>query len=163
MKTIYVNEKLNPAKLLSFIKSKKMEQYLVDKINRIDVYSKEGMFHINESNTYKQYIESEEVENKIINNVNYLIYKSVGEKKLVYQIPSDHINVHSIILKYALNRNSPWKLIIECINIDNGDNIKPIDYYFEIDSKSDSKSNYKGDYDISNFATDSSVFLSLLN
>ena len=81
----------------------------------------------------------------------------------MYQIPSDHINVHSIILKYALNRNSPWKLIIECINIDNGDNIKPIDYYFEIDSKSDSKSNYKGDYDISNFATDSSVFLSLLN
>jgi len=159
MKIIYVNEKLNPAKLLSFIKSKKMEQYLVDKINRVDVYSKEGIFHINENNTYKQYIQSEEVENKIINNVNYLIYKSVVEKTHVYQIPYDHINVPSIILKYALTRNSPWKLIIECLNIDNEVNIKPIDYYFEIDSKGD----YKGDYDISSFATDSSVFLSMLN
>jgi hypothetical protein len=129
-----------------------MEQYLVDKINVIDIYSKEGIYQINENNTYKIYIESEEVENRIINNVNYLIYKSVVEKKLVYQIPVEHINLHSIILKYSLTRKSPWKLIIECINVDN---IKPINYYFEIDSKID--------YDINNFVPDSSVFLSMLN
>lgn len=149
---IYINEKLNSSKLLSFIKSKKMDEYLVDKINKIDVYSKEGIFYINENNTYKLSIKSEEVENKIINNVNYLIYKSVEEKKLVYQIPHEHINVSSTIFKYALTHNSPWKLIIECLN---EDNIKPIDYYFEIDSKID--------YDISNFVPDSSVFLSMLN
>jgi len=149
---IYVNEKLNPAKLMSFIKCKKMDEYLVDKINRIDIYSKEGIFHINEKNTYKQNIQSEEIENKIINKVNYLIYTSVVDKKIVYQIPHEHINLPLIILKYTLTYNSPWKLIIECIN---EENIKPIDYYFEIDSKID--------YDISNFATDSSVFLSMLN
>lgn len=153
MKIIYVNEKLNLLKVSNFIKSKKMEPYLIDKINRIEVYSKEGIFHINENNTYKVYIQSEESENKIIGNVNCLIYKKDVEKKLVYQIPHEHINVSTIIFTYSLLRNSPWKLIIECVNADNENNIKPIDYYFEIDY----------DYDISNFATDSSVFLSMLN
>jgi hypothetical protein len=153
MKIIYINEKLNLLKLSNFIKSKKMEQYLIDKINRIDVYSKEGIFHINENNTYKVYIKSDEVENKIIDNVNCLIYKTDIEKKIVYQIPHEHINVSTIIFKYALSRNSLCKLVIECVNPENEHNIKPIDYYFEIDY----------DYDISNFATDSSVFLSMLN
>ena len=149
---IYIDEKWNPAKLLNFVKSKQMEEYLVDKINIINIYSKEGIYEINENNTYKVYITSEESENKIIDNVNCIIYKSVVDKKLVYQLPNEHINVPTLILKYSANLKLPFKLVIECVNVDN---LKPIDYYFEIDPKIE--------YNISNFVQDSSVFLSLLN
>lgn len=149
---IYIDEKWNPSKLLNFVKSKKMEEYLVDKINIINIYSKEGVYEVNENNTYKVYITSEESENKIINNVNYIFYKSVVDKKLVYQLPNEHINVPTLILKYSANPKLPFKLVIECVN---GDNLKPVDYYLEIDPKIE--------YNISNFVQDSSVFLSLLN
>ena len=149
---IYIDEKWNPSKLLNFVKSKKMEEYLVDKINIINIYTKEGIFEVNENNTYKVYITSEESENKIINNVNYIFYKSIVDKKLVYQIPNEHINVPTLILKYSANPKLPFKLVIECVN---GDNLTPVDYYFEIDPKIE--------YNISNFVQDSSVFLSLLN
>jgi hypothetical protein len=149
---IYIDEKWNPAKLLNFVKSKQMEEYLVDKINIINIYSKEGIYEVNENNTYKVYITSEESENKIIDNVNCIIYKSVVDKKLVYQLPNEHINVPTLILKYSANLKLPFKLVIECVNVDN---LKPIDYYFEIDPKIE--------YNISNFVQDSSVFLSLLN
>ena len=149
---IYIDEKWNPSKLLNFVKSKKMDEYLLDKINIINIYTKEGIFEVNENNTYKVYITSEESENKIINNVNYIFYKSIVDKKLVYQIPNEHINVPTLILKYSANPKLPFKLVIECVN---GDNLKPVDYYFEIDPKIE--------YNISNFVQDSSVFLSLLN
>jgi len=149
---IYIDEKWNPSKLLNFIKSKKMEEYLVDKINIINIYSKEGIYEVNENNTYKVYITSEESENKIIDNVNCIFYKSIVDKKLVYQLPNEHINVPTLILKYSANPKTPCKLVIECVN---QDNLKPVDYYFEIDPKIE--------YNISNFVQDSSVFLSLLN
>jgi len=149
---IYIDGKWNPSKLLNFVKSKKMEEYLVDKINIINIYSKEGVYEVNENNTYKVYITSEESENKIIDNVNCIFYKSVVDKKLVYQLPNEHINVPTLILKYSANHKLPFKLVIECVNVDN---LKPVDYYFEIDQKTE--------YNISNFVQDSSVFLSLLN
>lgn len=159
---IYVNKKLNPSKLTSFLKSKNMEQYLIDKINIMNIYSREGHYQINENNTYRLFNTSEKVENKIINNVECLIYKSVVDKKSVYQIPCEHITVPTIIFKYTLNNNLPYNLIIECIPNDKNtakevmyDELKPIDFYFEI--------NKEIDYDILNFMQDSNVFLSMLN
>jgi hypothetical protein len=155
---IYVNDKINSIKVTSFLKSKKMEQYLIDKTNVINIYSREGIFQVIENNTYKTFIQSEEIENKIINNVNCLIYKSLLDKKKVHQIPFDHIIIPSIIFKYSLSNNSQCNLIIECIQnqmTEKPDELKPINYYFEI--------NKEVDYDILNFMQDSNVFLSMLN
>lgn len=164
---LFIKDILNSKKLLSNIKQKKMEKYLSEKENVIDIYSKEGIYQIDSNNTYKLIIKSEEVEQKMINNIEYLIDKSVVEKKQVFQIPTDHVKMPLIILKYSLNNNSPCKLIVECLDNNNKSNntnttseinydtLKPINSYFEINSNIEN--------DILNFMQDSNVFLSMLN
>ena len=132
----------------------KLGKYIISKESIIDIYSKEGIYQVNENQIYKLYVNSEKIhENVVLNKsddehdddkiVTLVIDDCVIEKVLVHQIPYEHVNIPLIIHKYSLNKNKNNKvglmLVIEFIekkdNKDNKDNLKPINYYFECDSE----------------------------
>ena len=144
----------------------KLDKYLINKENIIDIYSKQGIYQINENKIHKLNIKTEKhhenilIKNEDGKNVILLIDDSIIEKEVVYQIPYDHVNIPLCVHKYSLN-NKPNKskntitLVIEFIQNNKG-TLNPINYYFEYNS-------IIGD-NISNIPTeDINVFLSLLN
>ncbi len=152
---IYINEKINLSKLSNLLKEKKLDKYLENKSNILKIYSKEGIYEINENNTLKWKITEGDIENKKINDIDCLIDYTQIKKEDVCQIPFEHITIPLSILTYSLNEKSHFKLIIECIQIkNNNENLKPINFYFQINEKINNQ--------IINFMQDSSVFLSML-
>lgn len=151
----------------------KLEKYIISKESIVDVYSKEGIYQVNENQTYKLYVKSEKIHENIVlkkagendcdddKNVTLLIDDSIIQKDLVHQLPYDHINIPLTIHKYSLNKNKNNKmgliLVIEFIeNKDsNGNNLKPINYYFEYGSEIGDSNNLP--------LEEINVFLSLLN
>jgi hypothetical protein len=157
---LFNKNKLNTSKLLTFIHQKKMDKYLIKKENLIDVYSKNGIYLVDDNNTYKIKIKNEEVEDLVINNTEYWLDKTIIEKKIVSQLPNEHLSVPLIKLIYSINDKSECKLVVECVINNhslepNYDNLTPINYYFEINSFLKN--------DILNYMQDSNVFLSMLN
>ena len=147
---------------------KKLEKYIISKESIVDVYSKEGNYQVNENQTYKLYVKSEKIhENIVMKNSHYegaddkqitlLIDDSIIQKDLVHQVPYDHINIPLSIHKYSLNKNKNNKLglmlVIEFIE-NKGNNLKPINYYFEYGSEIGHTDNLPTE--------DINVFLSLL-
>ena len=141
----------------------KLNKYLIKKETINDIYSKEGLYQINENKTYKLFVKSEKIHENVIVNTNYgknimlLIDDSVIEKEVVYQIPFEHINIPLTIHTYSLNKNnkSGLVLVLEFIQKDK-EHLQPVNYYFEYNSKID--------YNINNISIeDINVFLSLLN
>jgi len=133
---------------------KKLETYIISKESIIDIYSKEGIYQVNENKTYKLRVKSEKIHENIVLKksheddddriVTLLIDDSIIQKDLVHQLPYEHVNIPKTIHKYSLNKNKNNKmgllLVIEFMqnndNNDNNDNnLKPIDYYFERDSE----------------------------
>jgi hypothetical protein len=127
----------------------RLEKYTISKESIVHVYSKEGIYQVNENQIYKLYVNSEKIhENVVLNKsddednddkiVTLVIDDCVIEKVLVHQIPYEHINIPLTIHKYSLNKNKNNKvglmLVIEFIE-NNGNNVKPINYYFECHSE----------------------------
>jgi len=146
---------------------KKIEPYLVEKQHIIDIYSKEGIYQVNDNTTHKLCIKSEKNHDDIIlkrpddKNVTLIIDDSIIEKEITHQIPFEHVNIPLTIHRYSLNKKvknntSGLVLVIEFIDVNNNkENMRPINYYFEHNTKF-------GDGD--NIPTeDINVFLSLLN
>jgi hypothetical protein len=124
----------------------KLEKYIISKESIVDIYSKEGIYQVNENQTYKLYIKPEKIHENIVfetddKQTTLLIDDSIIQKDLVHQLPYDHVNIPLIIHKYSLNKNKNNKigltLVIEFIqnNDKKHDNLKPINYYFERDSE----------------------------
>lgn len=155
---IYIEETNN--KILENLKSNtkimhNIEKNLVNKqfINKI--YSREGTYQINNNQTYNLRVISDNVckEKVTFNNKTYnlVIDKSKIEKKIIFQIPYQHICIPLCINNYAIDSNKHLKLVIESLYNDKNTLI-PIDYYFE--------------YNMENNMIpieDINVFLSLLN
>jgi hypothetical protein len=150
----------------------KLEKYIISKESIVDVYSKEGIYQVNENQTYKLHVKSEKTHENIVLKksddeddddkiVTLVIDDSIIQKDLVHQLPYDHINIPLSIHKYSLNKNKNNKLglmlVIEFIeNKDSkGNNLKPINYYFEYGSEIGHTNNLPTE--------DINVFLSLLN
>ena len=136
-----------------------LNKYLINKENIIDVYSKQGIYQINDNKIYKLNIKTEKIHENILlqkeygKNVILLIDDSIIEKELVYQIPYDHVNIPLCVHKYSLHNKPKNKLILVIEFIQNKGIMRPINYYFEYNS-------VIGD----NIPTeDINVFLSLLN
>ena len=142
----------------------KLGKYIISKESIVDVYSKEGIYQVNENKIYKVYVKLEKIHENIVlkksddddKQITLLIDDSIIQKDLVHQIPYEHVNIPLTIHKYSLNKNKNNKLglilVIEFIeNKDN--NLKPINYYFECHSEIG--------YNLS--MEDINVILSLLN
>ena len=154
---IYIKEKTpflakNNTKILN-----KLEKFLVDTYDIVDVYSKEGIYQIHDNKMFKLNVQSEKIKENIImkteNNksIELLIDDSVVQKENVSHIPFDHIHLPLSINSYSLHKNNKMDLVlvIEFIK-----NYKPINYYFE----------YKSSISNNNLPMeDINVFLSLLN
>jgi hypothetical protein len=147
----------------------KLEKYIISKESIVDVYSKEGIYQVNENQIYKLYVKSEKIhENIVLKNSQYeddddkqitlVIDDSIIQKNLVHQLPYDHVNIPLTIHKYSLNKNKNNKLglmlVVEFIE-NKGNNLKPINYFFEYGTEIGYNNNLP--------IEDINVFLSLLN
>ena len=145
----------------------KLEKYIISKESIVDVYSKEGIYQVNENQTYKLHVKSEKIHENIVlkkaddddddENIILIIDDSIIQKDLVHQLPYEHVNIPLTIHKYSLNKNnkSGLMLVIEFIeNNDKKGNLKPINYYFECVSEIGYTNNLP--------IEDINVFLSLL-
>lgn len=120
----------------------KIDKYLIKKQHIIDIYSKQGIYQVNENQTHKLYIKSEKTHENITMNTNNnelitLVFDdSVIEKELVHQLPYEHVNIPLNLHCYSLNKNTlGLVLVIEFIENDKGE-LRPINYYFECNPKS---------------------------
>jgi hypothetical protein len=136
---IYVEDRNNIIfkKLSSNIKIiHNIEKYLANYqiINKI--YSKNGLYEINENKIYNIKIISDKLEKQklLFDKKEYtlLIDKSKTEKNNTFQIPYEHICLPLKVNTYINNNNKNLKLIIESL-YDNDKNmeVRPINYYFE--------------------------------
>ena len=134
-----------------------IEKYLANYqiINKI--YSKNGLYEINENRIYNIKIISDKLEKQKVlfdkKEYTLLLDKSKTEKNSTFQIPYEHICIPLKVTSYVNQNNKNLKLIIESL-YDNDKNmeVRPINYYFE--------------YNIENNGIpmeDINVFLSLLN
>ena len=161
---IYIQEDKLP--FLANSNKKKMEnldKYLISEESIIDIYSKQGMYQINDNKTYKLCIKSEKVHKNIViqnndindkKNVILVFDDSEIIKETVYGIPYEHINIPLIIKKYSLNKNNKSSILL-VIEFVKKDTLIPINYYFEYNKKCEENINISTE--------DISVFLSLLN
>ena len=150
---VYIKNVFNINKLSSIIVKQSEKVNLIEKKQKLIIYTKEGIYEIDEKNTYKLIMNSENTEKIIINNLDFLLDKTVITKQRTFQIPTEHINVPLLILTYSLEKKNYIKLVIECL-VEN-EIIDPIDFYFIIDIENTS--------DINNYIEDINVFLSMLN
>jgi hypothetical protein len=146
----------------------KIDKYLVKKEHVIDIYSKIGIYQVHENQIYKLHVKSETPHEDIIlktsddKNITLLIDDSNTEKEIVNQLPYEHVKTQILTHIYSLNKknNNGLFLVIEFIkNLEEENNVKPINYYFEY-TQPLVKSKI-GNTDIP--LEDINVFLSLLN
>ena len=128
----------------------KLEKYIISKESIVDIYSKEGIYQVNENQIYKLYIKNEKIHENVVlkksrdddhdKQITLVIDDSIIQKDLVHQLPYEHVNIPLTIHKYSLNKNKNNKigltLVIEFIeNKDKKDHLKPMNYYFECASE----------------------------
>jgi hypothetical protein len=150
------NKKNNITKIIA-----NLDKYLINKETIIDIYSKQGIYQINDNKIHKLIIKTEKThENTLIKKedgttIILLLDDSIIEKELVHQIPYDHINIPLCIHRYSLHNKPKNTLILVIEFIQNTKEIMiPINYYFEYNSVNRNN----------NIPTeDINVFLSLLN
>jgi hypothetical protein len=152
------NKKNNIIKILE-----NLNKYLIKKESIIDVYSKQGIYQINDNKIHKLNTKTENIyENSFIQkedgkNIKLLIDDSIIEKELAYQIPYEHVNIPLYLHRYSLHNKTKHTiiLVIEFIHY-NKEIMTPINYYFEYQFlNSDNNKNIPTE--------DINVFLSLLN
>jgi len=164
---IYINN-YNPHNLLN--KLNKLEKYLINNNNYIEIFSDNGIFYIDELGIYKIIIIKDESikYTSALSNYIFLIDKTKYYKENVTNIPLNHINNTVYKYEYKLDIKSKIKLVIEG-NIDKVDNtdilinnnknklnlFTPNNFYFEILDKNITFNELFNNNDLN-------VFLSLL-
>ena len=146
---IYI-ENYNPNKLMK--KLDKLETYFLMKKDIVEIYCDEGIYLINHNNCYKFIVSNENIVNKTLNGVNYVIDESYITKTHAYQIPYDHISINITKIYYGLPYKNNLKnqnqnliyLVVEGVknmkpNYDNNydttnryENFVPNNFYFEV-------------------------------
>jgi hypothetical protein len=157
---IYIDE-YDPLNLKN--KLNVLDHYFLKSSNYIEIYSDNGIYHINNNYIYKTVIVQDNIEYKQLNNIKFIIDKSKYTKQIINNIPLNHINFTIYKFEYCINEKSKIKFIIEG-NYDYIDYEKiindkyhlftPSNFYFEID-EIDNHNIFSNN--------DINVFLSLLN
>uniref|UniRef100_A0A6C0IFC7 Uncharacterized protein n=1 Tax=viral metagenome TaxID=1070528 RepID=A0A6C0IFC7_9ZZZZ len=169
---IYI-ENYNPIKLIK--KFDKLDTYFLSKKDIVEIYCDEGIYLIDHNNCYKRIISNENVVNKSLNGVNYIIDETDIKNTDVSQIPPDHISINITKFYFGLPNANNLKnqnqnlinLVIEGVknmkpNYDNNydtqnkyENFLPNNFYFEVF--------YTENIDVILHKEILNVFLSLLN
>jgi hypothetical protein len=161
---IYI-KKYNPVNILKKIKL--IDEYFYSMKNSTEIISEEGIFYIDDNKFYKIDVILDELVEFRIKTCEILLDKTLYNKKLVHQLPSDHNNDNITSFYYSINQKSKIKLVIEGKykstneNENNNETINkyqnfiPTNFYFEAP-------NEKTEFEILN-NDDLNVFLSLLN
>ena len=145
---IYI-ENYNPSKLIK--KLDKLDTYFLCKKDIVEIYCDDGMYLIDQNNCYKLNVSNENVVNKSINGINFIIDESDVKKTDAYQIPPQHISINITKFYYGLPNANNLKnqnqnlinLVIEGVknmkpNYDNNysenkyDNFLPNNFYIEV-------------------------------
>jgi len=103
---IYI-ENYNPNKLIK--KLDKLDTYFLIKKDIVEIYCDEGIYIIDNNNCYKRNISNENIVNKTVNGVNYVIDETVITNENVYQIPPDHISINITKFYYGLPNANQFK------------------------------------------------------
>jgi hypothetical protein len=103
---IYI-ENYNPNKLIK--KLDKLDTYFLMKKDIVEIYCDEGIYIIDNNNCYKRNISNENIVNKTVNGVNYVIDETVITNENVYQIPPDHISINITKFYYGLPNANQFK------------------------------------------------------
>ena len=146
---IYI-ENYNPSKIIT--KMEKLDTYFISKQEVVEIYCDEGIYLINHNNCYKFIVSNENIVNKTLNGVHYVIDESYITKTHAYQIPYDHISINITKIYYGLPYKNNLKnqnqnliyLVVEGVknmkpNYDNNydttnryENFVPNNFYFEV-------------------------------
>ena len=158
---IYIKN-YNPMNILK--KVKLIDEYFYSMKNSTEIISEEGIFYIDDNKFYKIDVILDELVEFRIKTYEILLDKTIYNKKLVHQLPSDHNNNNITSFYYSINQKSKIKLVIEGEYksyyknneiINKYQHFYPTNFYFEAP-------NEKTEFEIFN-NDDLNVFLSLLN
>jgi hypothetical protein len=107
----------------------------VKKRNLIEIYSKEGIFQIDETNIIKMnYLDKPIVRVPyFLQKIDILVDKSITETSLVKQIPFDHISIQTEKYEYSLKEIST----IKCVFILTSEEQTMYDFYFDVPDDTD--------------------------
>ena len=114
---IYI-ENYNPIKLIK--KFDKLDTYFLSKKDIVEIYCDDGIYLIDHNNCYKRIISNENVVNKSLNGVDYIIDETDIRNIDVSQIPPDHISIN--ITKFYFG-------------LPNANNLKKKNYLKSVDSR----------------------------
>ena len=103
---IYI-ENYNPNKLMK--KLDKLDTYFLIKKDIVEIYCDEGIYMIDNNNCYKRNISNENIVNKTVNGINYVIDETVITNENVYQIPTDHVSINITKFYYGLPNANQFK------------------------------------------------------
>lgn len=146
----------------------KLEKYLFNSCDYVEIYSDDGIFYIDELGIYKIIVIKDECikYTSAFSNLKFLLDKTRFYKENVTSIPLNHINNKIYKHEYKIDIKSKIKLIIEgIIHYHNDTNLLinnnklnlfiPLNFYFELSDK---------DIDLNEIFNnnDLNVFLSLL-
>jgi hypothetical protein len=122
---------------------------------KYDIYSKTGIYIINNNSICKIVRKDVVPEKKLLNNKHIIIDKSTDTiLKNIYQIPIEHKIHKKIINQYKLNDKSKLTFIIERIADDtNYNKLKIVNYYFTLQNTEN----------INNIEDEIDTFLSVFN
>jgi len=124
-------------KFLNNLDVQKIKKYFIKSIKRIEIYSEEGIFRVDDSNIYKLHIENERIQTFQYKSKKLLInYIDIIEER-VNQIPVEHIPIHVNYDYYSLDTKSEVKFVVESLEKEN--KLKINDAYFELDDNIDPK------------------------
>ena len=158
---IYI-KKYNPMNILK--KVKLIDEYFYSMKNSTEIISEEGIFYIDDNKFYKIDVILDKLVEFRIKTCEILLDKTIYNKNLVHQLPSDHNNNNITSFYYSINQKSKIKLVIEGEYksyyknneiINKYQHFYPTNFYFEAP-------NEKTEFEILN-NDDLNVFLSLLN
>jgi hypothetical protein len=158
---IYIKN-YNPMNILK--KVKLIDEYFYSMKNSTEIISEEGIFYIDDNKFYKIDVILDKLVEFRIKTCEILLDKTIYNKNLVHQLPSDHNNNNITSFYYSINQKSKIKLVIEGEYksyyknneiINKYQHFYPTNFYFEAP-------NEKTEFEILN-NDDLNVFLSLLN
>lgn len=140
--------------ILNQDKIKLLDKYLVNTKIHNEIYSKDGIYYVDNNNTYKLLHNDKNIKifEKYYNNLDIIVDYSDTVKIKEYQIPFDSMVIPVKNMYYSLTSNSKIKLLIQ-LNNDSDDIL--LDLYFIIDEEVDVNSIF--------IKQELNVFLSLLN
>lgn len=128
----------------------KLEKYLINSCDYIEIYSDDGIFYIDELGIYKLIIIQDECikYTSAFSNLKFLIDKTKFYKENITSIPLNHINNKIYKNEYKIDIKSKIKLVIEGtidylnetnLLINNNKNklnlFIPNNFYFELSNK----------------------------